>query len=187
MRIVLIASLIATSFAACQTNDSSDLPVGSAVARITQVPPQVGCVSITAAGNRTVTNNFDVTPGQSALLHVSNLPVGSLAFTASAYGNACNAIGMAQPTWSSTAPFFAPVTPGGVTSLTLTLVPTGGANIGIDFSSDGGVNIDGGVNGDGGVNIDGGGPNDLSPSRIDGGSDLASAPADLAHITDLAH
>jgi len=167
-----------------------DGPVGSAVARITTVPPSVGCISISVAGtNRSVARSFDVTPGQSATLRLGNLPVGTDAFTAAAYGVACSNLGGAQASWASTAPFFAPVSQGNVTSLVLTLEPTGGASIGINFDTDGGGSCgDGGcVGGDGGVGFDGG-VFDLAPGGgFDGGGpDLAfpfdggGFPVDLA-------
>lgn len=192
MRSLVLVGVISIAFTACLSGSTVDGqlggPVGSAVARITSVPPMVGCVSITAAGSsRTVVDNFSVTPGQPATLTLGNLPVGNVAFSAAAYAQGCNAIGGAQPSWASTSPFFAPVAAGQITSLTLTLEPTGGATIGINFDGDGGTGDggfgDGGFGdggfGDGGINFDGG-PSDLSPGGgVDGGADLAR-PADLS-------
>jgi hypothetical protein len=188
MRSLLTVGVISIAIGGCggMTDDGStvDGPVGSAVARITTVPPSVGCVSISVVGaNRSVVRNFDVTPGQSATLHLGNLPVGTDAFTSAAYGVACSGIAGAQASWASTAPFFAPVSQGNVTSLVLTLEPTGGANIGINFDTDGGGSCDGDggcTGGDGGTGFDGG-VNDLSPNFGDGGPsgpDLAGPPFD---------
>jgi hypothetical protein len=182
MRSLLAVGVISIAFGGCggMTDDggSGDGPVGSAVARITTVPPSVGCVSISVVGtNRSVVRNFDVTPGQPATLRLGNLPVGTDAFTSAAYGVACSGIAGAQASWASTAPFFAPVSQGNVTSLVLTLEPTGGASIGIDFDTDGGGSCgDGGcVGGDGGIGFDGG-VFDLAPNFGDGGGG-----PDLAH------
>ena len=92
-------------------------------------------------------SNFAVTAGQSAGLHLGKLPVGVDAFSASAFSVACSGIASAQPNWASTAPFYAQiVSQSGLTSLVLTLEPTGSASIGINFDTDGG----GGSCGDGG-------------------------------------
>ena len=183
MRIHLLASVISISMAACAQSGSDDGAVGSAVARITTVPPMVGCISISVVGSRTVTDKFDVTPGQPATLKLSNLPVGSDSFSASAFGSACSAIAGTQASWSSTAPFVAAISPGSITSLMLTLEPTGGATIGINFDTDGGT----GGCGDGGcVGGDGGVPFDLASFGDGGGSfdgglvDLAQPASDLA-------
>ncbi|MGZ3441643.1 MAG: hypothetical protein ACXVDD_19115 [Polyangia bacterium] len=165
---LLLALVISSSFAACKTDPSASGPVGHAVARITQVPPAVGCVEIFVTGaGRTVVDTFDVTPGQSATLELGNLPVDQDAFSASAFTAPCSAIAGAQPSWSTVAPFYAPIASGSITSLTLTLEPTGGASIGIDFGGDGGGNP----------------VPDLSPNfdGVDGGVDMAYTPADLAY------
>src|SRR4051794_9994367 len=135
---LLLATVISISFAACNTTSPTLGPVGRAVARITQVPNDVGCVTITAVGDRTVTGTFDVFGGQSATMQMNDLPVGNVAFSAAAYRESCGAIAGAQTGWATPYPFYAPITAGAVTSLTLTLEPTGGAVIGIDFGGDGG-------------------------------------------------
>jgi len=169
MRSLLFATVISIAVAGCYADGTTDGPVGSAVARITQVPPMVGCIAITVVGSRNVTDRFNVSPGQPATLTLKNLPVGNDSFTAAAFDAACNAIGGAQPSWSSTAPFAATVNQGSVTSLVLTLEPTGGATIGINFDTDGG----GGGPSDGGVF-------DLSPTDAGPGSDMAFGSSDLA-------
>ena len=190
MRPLLFASVISIALVGCVpgSTGAADGPVGDAVARITQVPPMVGCVTITVVGSRSVTDRFNVTAGQPATLTLKNLPVGNDSFSSAAYAAPCNAIAGTQASWASTAPFVAPITQGGLTSLALTLEPTGGAVIGINFDTDGG-----GGGGDGGAPFDGGGPGDggypvdLSSGYGDGGAgstDLAYGPVDLAHFGD---
>lgn len=165
---LLPAIVISVSFAACNSGPSSHDAVGRAVARITQVPSNVGCVEIFVTGaGRTVVDPFDVAPGQSATLQLGNLPVDEDAFSASAFSVPCSAIAGAQASWSTVSPFYAPIASGSVTALTLTLEPTGGASIGIDFDGDGFA----------------GGIPDLSPDYrgVDGGVDMAYTPADLAY------
>jgi hypothetical protein len=178
---LLLASVISIGFAACHSALPEDGPIGTAVARITEVPTGVGCVSIKVVGARTVTHSFDVTPGQPATLEMSDLPVGDDAFSAAAYGVACNAIAGTQPSWATTSAFGATIGAGTLTSLTLTLEPTGGAVIGIDW-------------GDGGAPPNDlspcygcydGGDGDMAPWVYDGGpvgnGDMAYPTVDLAH------
>jgi hypothetical protein len=182
------------SLSACNSGLPADGPVGSIVARITQVPPEVGCVAIHVAGSRAVNAAFNVTPGQPATLRLGNLPVGNDAFSAAAYGSACNAIAGAQASWATTSPFSAQISPGLITSLMLTLEPSGGATIGIGFGGDGGGPGDGGVPGsDGGSDggTDGGsdgGVLDMAPWYGDGGygTDLAPWHGDGGGGNDLA-
>ncbi len=181
--IVISISLSLTACAGLVGGDDGSNAVGSAEAHITQVPPMVACISITAVGGgRSVTDNFSVTPGQSSVLKLSNLPVGNDSFSADAYAVACNALAGAQPNWSSSA-VVAPVGAGQVTNLALTLEPSGGANVGINFDTDGGV--DGGSDGgsDGGVD---GGPGDGGVDAGDGGGGIVDGgPVDLSRPADL--
>src|SRR5436305_1973936 len=117
-----LAIVISVSFAACNTGAPSNDHVGRAVARITQVPADVGCVAIVVTGaGRTVVDTFDVVPGQSATLQLDNLPVDEDAFSASAFSNGCSAIAGAQPAWATVTPFYAPIAAGAGTALTVTL------------------------------------------------------------------
>ena len=67
MRRLVLVTLLSASVIGCTTQGEIDGAVGTAEARITQVPSNVGCISITAAAGRSVTDNFDVTAGQSAV------------------------------------------------------------------------------------------------------------------------
>ena len=168
MRLSLLTLVIPIAFAACQTAPGSDGPVGRATARISQVPNGVACVSITVIGDRTVMHAADVVAGQPALLQFDDLPVGLDAFSAAAFSMSCSSINGAQPSWTTAQPFYASITQGGLTPLTLTLQPTGGAVIGIDWG-DGGAPPDLTTPPDGYVYPEDFGPPDLSPWTPDGG------------------
>jgi hypothetical protein len=134
-----LALMLALSACSASPPPDDTAAVGSARAAITQVPPSVSCIRLVAAGTRTVINNFDVTPGQSATLTMTNLPVGNLTFTGFAYGSTCALVANdQQPLWAS-APTAATIIPGQTTSLALTLVEVGNATVTINFDTDGGV------------------------------------------------
>lgn len=182
MHRVLLATLISITLGGCAgLTDDGTHTIGTAEARITAVPPSVGCISITVTGGgRTVANDFDVAPGQPALLMMSKLPAGDDTFSAFAFDTRCADSAGAQPSWSSE-PTAATIAAGHVTAVALRLKPTGGASVGIDFDGDGGTGGDGGIY-DGGTGDGGGydgGVYDLAPGPYDGGGpDLAPSPSD---------
>ena len=171
-----LALVIPIALAACQAVPVTDAPVGRATARISQVPDGVRCVALTVVGDRTVMHSADVAPGQPAFLQFDDLPVGLDAFSAAAFGTSCALISGVQPSWATGQPFYAAITQGGVTPLTLTLQPTGGAVIGIDWGDGGAPPADMtappdgfGTQPDGFVYPQDFGPPDLSPWTPDGG------------------
>jgi hypothetical protein len=180
----LPALMLAVTLVGCHTEDPE--MVGLAQARITQVPQQVFCVRITVAGYRTVERSFDVTPGQSSILSLSGLPVGSVTFTGAAFPASCAFIGL-TPTWiSEPTPAF--LSAGTVANVALALKQNGGANVDVDFETpDGGV----GPTPDLALPFgdlaqppsDGGAPVDLAPVPLDSGTfpppDLAQPQAQL--------
>ena len=84
--------------------------VGSVVLALSTVPSDVRCIEVTVtAPSRTVTRRFDVTPGQSAALTVSGLPVGPATVDERTFAVACSGVGTTTiPTWEADA--VAPVT-----------------------------------------------------------------------------
>jgi hypothetical protein len=91
---------------------------------------------VDVAGARTVVNRLDVTPGESAVLSMTALPLGADVFTALAYPLACGSVvAPAQATWISNP---SPVTlvAGAVADVSLTLVPNGQATVGVGFAPD---------------------------------------------------
>jgi hypothetical protein len=112
---------------------TGDEMIGTARIALAQVPGDVSCVRITAKGaSRTVVTAFDVTPGASATLSMTNLPLGSVEFTGLAYGVACAGIATAMPNWDSL-----PVTVAIGSSVTATVMlemrRPGGATVTVDF------------------------------------------------------
>src|SRR4029079_8595844 len=71
-----------------------DENTGEAQVAISQVPfdGSVGCIAVTATGNVTKTKSVDVAPGQSTVLPLSALPVGTVSFVGNAYAGPCAAV-----------------------------------------------------------------------------------------------
>jgi hypothetical protein len=122
--------------AACSTaaDPVAQAPVGSASAAIAVVPGAVSCVRLAASGSRSVSRDFDVTPGQSALLVLPELPIGDVSFAALAYPVSCGAVQMGgvQPSWSAP-PVLAAIVAGQQTNLTLHLTQVGSAGVDVQF------------------------------------------------------
>ena len=134
-------------------------PVGSAQFAVKIVPNDVRCIQITAAGSRSLTSSFDVTPNQAAQLTMPGLPAGAVTFSALAFSVPCSQVTAASvPGWSS-APVVGQVIPGGIIQVTLVMMQAGSANIGIEFPGTGGASGSSGAGGSSGSAGKGGGAN----------------------------
>ncbi|HEY2513150.1 MAG TPA: hypothetical protein VGI39_19915, partial [Polyangiaceae bacterium] len=160
IRLAHVALLTAgAGAAACESlsspgaSQASPEKAGRAVALLAEVPADVMCVQVDVAGARQVTDRFDVTPGETATLSLTGLPLGTDLFTGYAYPTACAAVASpVEATWIS-APTSATLAAQMVASISLSLVPNGQASVGIGFvPDDGGAgDADGSAPGDGGV------------------------------------
>jgi type VI protein secretion system component Hcp len=129
------------------TQASSEL-VGEAALAITNAPADGTCIQVTAVGNRTVTQSFNVPAGASSLLSLHGLPEGQVTFTAQAFaGPTCpppadDAGVAALPTWVSEAPFTTTVGVRPPALVTLNLVRNGNAEVAVNFDDDAGLSPD---------------------------------------------
>src|SRR5262245_26288726 len=73
-----------------EPNDGDGL--GQAVVALTQAPPDVGCLQITAAGSRTVVQSYDVMPGASTTFTLTGLALGNVSFSGAAYTTGCSSV-----------------------------------------------------------------------------------------------
>jgi hypothetical protein len=100
-----------------------------------QVPPDVTCIHIVAAGTRTKQADFDVMPGQMSVLPMNGLPLGTVSFSGAAFPSACAAMtSTSQPTFVAD-PVVAQITSSAVTQVTLAMRRNGQASISVDFES----------------------------------------------------
>ena len=147
-----LALLLPALVFACGTGDKArgSAPsgaIGTAQLFIQEVPGDVRCIRITAAGSRTRTDSFDVSPMDSAVLTMEALPAGDVTFSGDAFPVACADITMSvRPNWLSD-PVTVEIVPGDVTDVTLVMRPVGGARIGVDFVGGGTGGATGGTGG----------------------------------------
>jgi hypothetical protein len=107
---------------------------GTARVAVSAAPDDALCLRVTAAGTRTVVQSFDLTPGRSALLEMTRLPLGSVRFNGGVFGVACSAVTNADaPNWISD-PVTTTIMPGVVAQVHLVLVSNGRADIVITFA-----------------------------------------------------
>jgi hypothetical protein len=126
-----------------ETDDDED--TGMAQIAISQVPSDgsVGCISVTAEGSFTVTESVDVTPGQSTVIDMKHLPVGTVSFTGDAYQGPCAAVTAAtEPTWISD-PVLASVSHVQPVTVHLVMKKNGKADVDVDFPDDPACSADG--------------------------------------------
>ena len=108
---------------------------GRAEIAITQVPPDVLCVRIVAAGSRVSQQSFNVMPGQSSILALNALPTGAVTFSGDAFNSPCNQVGgMSTPTYVAD-PVMAQVSLPAVTQVTLAMRRNGRASVSVDFET----------------------------------------------------
>ncbi|MFO0607955.1 MAG: hypothetical protein U0324_32625 [Polyangiales bacterium] len=125
------AGLVSLLVAGCGGELPGDEPTGSAVARLTTVPPGVQCVRVTIRGT---TLSFGAMSGASSMsLDLGVQAGGSVQVSASAYDFACAAVTAAtNPSWVSD-PVSATIMAGYTTSVALTLRPATRATASVDF------------------------------------------------------
>lgn len=118
-----------------------------------EIPEDVTCIRVTAAGEfRTSVKDFDVVPGTTLTEALTGLPVGSVVFSANAYGTTCDSVTKStNPLWISDEKTVNLVL-GRSSSLTLTLHKNGRAKVTVEFADqeDGGTDartgsVDGGA------------------------------------------
>jgi hypothetical protein len=136
----LLVSLPIALVGACSTMSPQNPSLGGrAEAVVTQIPGSVNCIQITAAGSSVVATNVDATPGKTLTVQLTQLPVGSVTFSALAFSATCAAVTSSSVAdWASKA-VVATVSAGQVTPVDLLLEPVGNASVGIGFDIDGGA------------------------------------------------
>ena len=136
-RSVVLALGSLTAAAGCSADSESDpSSVGSASVAITQAPSDVGCIEITAQGNRIVTRSFDLVPGASTVFNMNGLPTGVVNFSGKAFNLACDRIATnASPGWVSDVATVE-ILPNLLANVMLTMRRNGKAGLGIDWETD---------------------------------------------------
>ena len=102
---------------------------------ITQAPPRVSCIRVTAAGSQTAVASFQVHTNQSTGYRMSGLPTGSVSFRAEAFPVACSD-SLSEPTWASD-PVTVVLHAGSNGNVTLLMKGTASATVGVDFPGPG--------------------------------------------------
>jgi hypothetical protein len=138
-----LALLSLTAFSGCDERASREsLETGQALLSLAAIPADVSCVRVTAAGEfRSSVTDFDVVPGETLSQPLTGLPVGPVAFSASAYSGACTTVSKSTiPSWLSDEKTVT-IVQGKSSSVTLTLYKNGRAKVTVEFADqeDGGT------------------------------------------------
>ena len=114
------------------TGGSDD--VGTIEIALMSAPADAGCLKVTAASSRTVTRQFNLTPGMNTVFTMERLPVGVASLDAAAFPGACAGLAAnAVPTYVLEAPVNVQVKLIGVAQALLHLIRNGRISIGVDF------------------------------------------------------
>jgi len=134
-------------------------PVGVVRVAVTMVPMDVGCIVLTATSSRTVTQQFDVMPGSSAVLMMPGVPTGAVTFSAAAFAGPCAMAGdINTATWVSD-PVTVQVAAGMVADVSLVMHRNGSARVGVDFQDDATATCSDGIKNSTETDVDCGGAN----------------------------
>jgi streptogramin lyase len=113
---------------ACTSDSTDGAPerTGRAMAAIDQAPANALCLQIEVRHINTITtSSFDLAPEANTTFALQGLPLGTDAFSASAFDAPCASLGSAAPTWVVTNPVLATVVPNPPVSITLQMHPAG--------------------------------------------------------------
>jgi hypothetical protein len=138
----------------CDHGKPDSTETGTALLSVDDIPEDVACVRVTAAGEfRQEVADYVVVPGTNLSESLSGLPVGKVLFSANAYSQACESVTKSTtPMWLSDQKSVN-ITQGKSSSVTLTLYKNGRAKVTVEFADqeDGGPDAhaapDGGVDG----------------------------------------
>lgn len=132
---IRVSPLLATCLLGCaMEHGQGPEATGRASLAVTNVPQNVLCITVTAAGDPTVTSTFPVAPGgDTSNLSMAGLAVGAVDFSGAAYTVDCSALpAHGNPEW--VAPTVSTVVlPDQIASVSLEFHPNGQANVSGDF------------------------------------------------------
>lgn len=157
--------------AGCSNGKATKELGGSVRVDIVKVPDDVGCIRIDVAGTRSLRQDFDVQPGQAAVMMMTGVPVGDDIFYGSAFPGACAQVGPGQdPTWISD-PVHGQVQNGRQIAVLINLYQQGSVKVGVNFVVDPST---------GGPCVDASNPNCLNPADAEGS--VNAPPPDAARM-----
>lgn len=126
-------AVLATMGVACSSPPAENPEdVGAVRIALTQVPDDVQCLEIKAAGVRTVSKRFSVIPPDPTTLEMAGLPLGSVTFSATALAEPCDSSLSTEPTWVGD-PVSVTIVKGDIAEVTLNMHRNGRASINVGF------------------------------------------------------
>lgn len=136
------ALFVAFTMTACNSASDDDTivgdpdAVGSLELSLTNVPGEASCLEVSIAGSRSVSKNFDLTPGTSPRLTVSGLPAGVVKVDAKAFSSKCSKVKTGDtPTFVLEKPVTARIDAQQVAKILLKLIYNGQGELVVDFEA----------------------------------------------------
>ena len=107
------------------------------VLKITEVPADVRCVRITAAGeSRSVVREIEATGGTALTESLSGLPIGTVTFTGEAFTTACSSVTKSTVAPWASAPVETSIVVGRLSTVELAMVRNGRAKVEVSFTDE---------------------------------------------------
>jgi hypothetical protein len=111
--------------------------VEQVVLKITEVPADVRCVRISAAGEtRTVVREVESTGGATLTESLTGLPIGTVVFTGEAFTAACTSVTKSTVAPWASAPVEASIVVGRLSTVELSMVRNGRAKVEVTFTDE---------------------------------------------------
>lgn len=131
---VALAGLLSSGCSGADSSTDAESAMGSLSLQLTKVPANAACLEIDIDGSRSETHRFDLSPSGQEPLEIELLPIGEVSVSARAFSLACNALLTSSvPSYAVEKPVVVEVLPGKVTSVPLTLLANGRAEITPEF------------------------------------------------------
>jgi hypothetical protein len=133
----IIAVALIANVACSEKSEPEAGQTGVARVSLTNAPTDARCLQITVVGVRTVQRSVDLSPGDTSVLMLRGLPLGSDTFTGLAYGTVCSSVeATAAATWQSDS-VVASISLQSVADVSLIMRRMGGqANVSVDFQDE---------------------------------------------------
>jgi hypothetical protein len=134
---------LALALAACSLYGTESPPprsggeVEQVVLKITEVPSDVRCVRITAAGEaRSVIREIESTGGATLTESLTGLPIGTVTFTGEAFTAACTSVTKSTVAPWASAPVETSIVVGRLSTVELAMVRNGRAKVEVTFAEE---------------------------------------------------
>jgi hypothetical protein len=135
VRLVLMSAVALAAVSCSAVDTPSSAEAATVTVAITQAPSDAGCLRIGLAASQNIVRTMGLTPGQSTVFLMTNLPTGGAIFTAEAFELSCATADFSAPSYVSD-PVPMTLKAGQNGTVTLLMRRNARINVAVDFPGD---------------------------------------------------